>query len=250
MEFKNKVVLVTGAQQGIGKSMALAFAAAGADVAINWHDDEEKAFAVSDEIKGLGREVLMTKGDVSVVSDARKIVDETVSSLGSIDILINNAGMFPRVSFLDMEEKDWYFVLDINLKGTFFCSQAAARAMVKKGAPGCIINLASQAVSGNSPLGTHYCSSKSGIVGLTRSSALELASKNIRVNAVAPGLTDTAQPRYGMTEQEISERADLSPLGRIVQPNEIAEMAVFLCSDRAAMITGQVYHVNGGTYLP
>ena len=99
-------------------------------------------------------------------------------------------------------------------------------------------------------MGTHYCSSKSGIVGLTRSAALELANKNIRVNAVAPGLTDTAQPRYGMTEKEISERAELSPLGRIVRPEEIADMALFLCSDHAAMVTGQVYHVNGGTYLP
>ena len=99
-------------------------------------------------------------------------------------------------------------------------------------------------------MGTHYCSSKSGIVGLTRSAALELADKNIRVNAVAPGLTDTAQPRYGMTEKQISERAESSPLGRIVRPEEIADMALFLCSDQAAMVTGQVYHVNGGTYLP
>ena len=122
--------------------------------------------------------------------------------------------------------------------------------MVKSKSSGCIINLASQAISGNSPLGTHYCSSKSGIVGLTRSAALELARNNIRVNAVAPGLTDTAQPRYGMTEQEISDRAQLSPLGRIVRPEEIADMAMFLCSEQAAMVTGQVYHVNGGTNLP
>ena len=250
MNFKNKVVLVTGAQQGIGESMAIAFAKVGADVAINWHDNEEKANSVAQSVSQFGNKVLLTKGDVSVVSDARNIVDETVSSLGGIDILINNAGMFPRVPFLDMEEEDWDFVLDINLKGTFFCSQAAARAMVKSKSSGCIINLASQAISGNSPLGTHYCSSKSGIVGLTRSAALELADKNIRVNAVAPGLTDTAQPRYGMTEKEISERAELSPLGRIVRPEEIADMALFLCSDHAAMVTGQVYHVNGGTYLP
>ena len=250
MNFKNKVVLVTGAQQGIGASMAIAFAEAGADVAVNWHDNEEKANSVAEGVSQFGNKVLLTKGDVSIVSNARSIVEETVSSLGGIDILINNAGMFPRVPFLEMEEEDWDFVLDINLKGTFFCSQAAARAMVKSNSSGCIINLASQAISGNSPLGTHYCSSKSGIVGLTRSAALELARNNIRVNAVAPGLTDTAQPRYGMTEQEISDRAQLSPLGRIVRPEEIADMAMFLCSEQAAMVTGQVYHVNGGTYLP
>ena len=250
MNFKNKVVLVTGAQQGIGESMAISFAKVGADVAINWHDNEEKSNSVAKSVSQFGNKVLLTKGDVSVVSDARSIVDETVSSFGGIDILINNAGMFPRVPFLDMEEEDWDFVLDINLKGTFFCSQAAARAMVKSNSSGCIINLASQAISGNSPLCTHYCSSKSGIVGLTRSAALELADKNIRVNAVAPGLTDTAQPRYGMTEKQISERADSSPLGRIVRPEEIADMALFLCSDHASMVTGQVYHVNGGTYLP
>jgi 3-oxoacyl-[acyl-carrier protein] reductase len=122
--------------------------------------------------------------------------------------------------------------------------------MVQTGNAGCIINLSSQAVSGNSPLGVHYCSSKSGIIGLTRASALELAAHNIRVNAIAPGLTDTAQPRYGSSEVELVERAGKSPLGRMVKPEEIANMAVFLCSEKAAMVTGQVYHVNGGTYFP
>lgn len=250
MEHEGKVVLVTGAQQGIGRSMALAFAKSGADVAINWHDDHEKAQSVADEVKVFGNKVILVKGDVSVVADTRRIIMETVSSLGKIDILINNAGMFPRVAFLEMEEQDWDFVLDINLKGTFFCSQAAARAMVQTGNAGCIINLSSQAVSGNSPLGVHYCSSKSGIIGLTRASALELAVHNIRVNAIAPGLTDTAQPRYGSSEVELVERAGQSPSGRMVKPEEIANMAVFLCSEKAAMVTGQVYHVNGGTYFP
>jgi len=250
MEHEGKAVLVTGAQQGIGRSMALAFAKSGADVAINWHDDHEKAQSVADEVKVFGNKVILVKGDVSVVADTRRIIMETVSSLGKIDILINNAGMFPRVAFLEMEEQDWDFVLDINLKGTFFCSQAAARAMVQTGNAGCIINLSSQAVSGNSPLGVHYCSSKSGIIGLTRASALELAVHNIRVNAIAPGLTDTAQPRYGSSEVELVERAGQSPSGRMVKPEEIANMAVFLCSEKAAMVTGQVYHVNGGTYFP
>jgi NAD(P)-dependent dehydrogenase (short-subunit alcohol dehydrogenase family) len=250
MEHEGKAVLVTGAQQGIGRSMALAFAKSGADVAINWHDDHEKAQSVADEVKVFGNKVIIVKGDVSVVADTRRIIMETVSSLGKIDILINNAGMFPRVAFLEMEEQDWDFVLDINLKGTFFCSQAAARAMVQTGNAGCIINLSSQAVSGNSPLGVHYCSSKSGIIGLTRASALELAAHNIRVNAIAPGLTDTAQPRYGSSEVELVERAGQSPSGRMVKPEEIANMAVFLCSEKAAMVTGQVYHVNGGTYFP
>lgn len=249
MDFDGKAVLVTGAQQGIGRCMATAFADAGADVAVNWHDDLAKAEAVASEVRERGRKAVLVRGDVSVVEDARRIVDETVAGLGGIDVLINNAGMFPRVAFLEMEEADWDFVIDINLKGTFFCGQAAARAMVKAGRPGCIINLASQAIRGSSPLGTHYCASKNGIVGVTRASALELAGHGIRVNAVAPGLTDTAQPRYGGTEEELAEMAARIPLGRMTRPEEIADMAVFLCSARAAQVTGQVYHVNGGTFL-
>ena len=122
--------------------------------------------------------------------------------------------------------------------------------MIKSGSGGCIINLASQAISGHAPNGIHYTASKAGIVGLTRAIALELAQHEIRVNCIAPGLTDTAQPRYGHTEAELVEMADKVPLGRLIQPEEIADMAIFLCSDQSKMVTGQTYHVNGGTYSP
>ena len=249
MECDGKRVLVTGAQQGIGRAMAVGFAEVGADIAVNWHDDQAKAEAVAAEVRALGRRAILVKGDVSDVTDCRRIVAETVASLGGIDVLVNNAGMFPRVPFLKMEEKDYDFVLDINLKGTFFCSQAAARAMVAAGTKGNIINLASQSVRGLSPESSHYTASKLGILGVTRASANELAEHGIRVNAVAPGLTDTAQPRYGNTDAEVMEMAEKIPLGRILKPSEIADMAVFLCSDRATMVTGQIFHVNGGSYF-
>jgi len=246
---EGKIVLVTGAQQGIGRGMALAFAAAGADVAVNWLDDREAADDVAEEIVQEGQRALLVQGDVSRVDDARRIVAETVEGLGGIDVLINNAGVFPRVPFLEMEESDWDLVLDTNLKGSFFCAQAAARAMIDAGTDGCIVNLSSRALSGASAQSTHYASSKAGLVGLTRAMALELAPHGIRVNAIAPGLVDTAQPRYGNTEEEIAAMARATPLGRIGQPADIADMAVFLCSEKAGWITGQVMHVNGGSYL-
>jgi NAD(P)-dependent dehydrogenase (short-subunit alcohol dehydrogenase family) len=178
------------------------------------------------------------------------MVASTVSSFGGIDILVNNAGVFPRVPFLDLTETDWDVVMDVNLKGTFFCAQAAARAMVATGRPGGIINLASQSVTGVSPHSTHYSASKGGVVSLTRAMALELAPHRIRVNAIAPGLTDTAQPRYGHTEDELRAMASLIPLGRMGQPEDIAALAVFLASEKSAFMTGQTVHANGGTYMP
>jgi NAD(P)-dependent dehydrogenase (short-subunit alcohol dehydrogenase family) len=177
-------------------------------------------------------------------------VATTVERLGRIDILVNNAGVFPRVAFLEMKESDWDYVIDVNLKGTCFCSQAAARAMIAAGRPGVIINLSSQAIRGSAARGVHYAASKGGIVSLTRAMALELAPQSIRVNAVAPGLTDTAQPRYGNTDAELHEMAKAIPAGRMGRPEEIAGLAVFLASDKAAYMTGQTVHINGGTYLP
>ena len=250
MSFGGKVALITGAQQGIGKAMVKAFAEAGSDVAINWLDDRTAANQIATEARSFGVQAELIQGDISNPNDAYKIVNHTIEALNSIDFLINNAGVFPRVPFLKMKEEDWDYVINVNLKGSFFCAQAAVKSMIKAKHSGCIINLASQAIRGNAPNSIHYTASKSGIVGMTRAMALEVAPHNIRVNSIAPGLTDTAQPRYGNSEEEISEMSQEIPLKRIIQPEEIADMAIFLSSEKARMVTGQTYHVNGGTYSP
>jgi NAD(P)-dependent dehydrogenase (short-subunit alcohol dehydrogenase family) len=196
-----------------------------------------------------GRRAAVVQADVIAVGEARRLVQAVAQHFGRLDVLVNNAGVFPRVEFLAMEESDWDYVLDVNLKGTCFCAQAAARAMVAGNIAGSIINLASAAIRG-SPRGVHYTASKGGVVAMTRAMALELAPHRIRVNAVAPGLTDTAQPRYGNSEAEIAALAQAIPLGRIGLPADIADAAVFLASDQAGFITGQTLHVNGGSYLP
>ncbi|HYE93651.1 MAG TPA: SDR family NAD(P)-dependent oxidoreductase [Terriglobales bacterium] len=244
-----KVALVTGAQQGIGRAAALALARAGADVGINYLDDEAAARAVVREIEGLGRRAALTQGDVAIPAQAEAAIGALADALGGVDVLLNNAGVFPRVAFLDMKESDYDYVLDVNLKGTFFCAQAAARLMVRAGRGGAIVNTASTAVRGG-PLGVHYSASKAGVVGMTRAMALELAPHGIRVNAIAPGLTDTAQPRYGHTEEGLRELAKAVPMGRMARPEEIADAIVFLAGDDARYVTGQTMFVNGGNYMP
>jgi len=244
----SRVVLVTGAQQGIGAATALAFAAAGYDVAINWLDERSAAEAIAGRVRAEGQRGLTIRADVADVEQIAAMVDTTVSELGRLDVLVNNAGVFPRVTFLEMTEAAWNLVLDINLKGSAFAAQAAARAMLAAGRGGSIINLSSRSLAG-AVLGVHYSASKAGVVGMTRAMALALAPHGIRVNAIAPGLTDTAQPRYGNTDDELAEMAKLVPLGRMAQPEEIAALSVFLASDVAAYVTGQVYHINGGAYM-
>jgi NAD(P)-dependent dehydrogenase (short-subunit alcohol dehydrogenase family) len=177
------------------------------------------------------------------------MVARVASELGAPTILVNNAGVFPRVEFLAMTESDWDHVIDVNLKGSFLCAQSAARRMVEAGRGGAIVNLASVAMRG-APLGVHYSASKAGVMGLTRAMALALAPHRIRVNAIAPGLTDTAQPRYGNTEAELVEMGRQIPLGgRMATPEEIARVAVFLAAEDSAWITGQTIHVNGGAFM-
>jgi len=248
MRLSGKVALVTGAQQGIGRAIAVALARDGADVGVNFLDDAAAAERVADEIRSLGRRAVTVQADVAQAAGVEAMVTAVVDALGPPEVLINNAGVFPRASFLELQEREWDHVLGVNLKGSFLCAQAVARALVAADRPGAIVNISSSAVRGDAR-GVHYSASKAGVVGLTRAMALALAPHRIRVNAIAPGLTDTAQPRYGNTEEQLAVRAGEIPLGRMARPEEIARVAVFLATSEACWITGELIHVNGGVYM-
>jgi NAD(P)-dependent dehydrogenase (short-subunit alcohol dehydrogenase family) len=252
MKLAGKVALVTGAQQGIGAAIAVALAQEGADVAVTFLDDEPAAAGVAVRVRKAGRRAHLVRADVARLADIDMMVTDSAKVLGPPDVLVNNAGVYPRVKLLEMRESDWDYVLDINLKAGCFATIAVAKALIAAGkTSGAVINISSQAIRG-AVRGVHYSASKGGVVSMTRAMALELAPHNIRVNAIAPGTTDTAQPRYGASDAELIEMAARSiPLGgKMLTPDQIARTAVFLASDDANAITGQVLHVNGGSYMP
>jgi 3-oxoacyl-[acyl-carrier protein] reductase len=248
MRCEGKVVLVTGAQRGIGRAVALRFAREGAHVALNYVDEKPAAEAAAAEIAARGRRCRIIEADISRPEEARRLVAEAEREVGPIDVLVNNAAIFPRAAFLELEEAQWDAVLDTNLKATFVCSQEAARRMVRGGRPGAIINLASGAPYRGGVRATAYMASKLGIVGLTRGMSRELAPHRIRVNAVAPGVTNTAMPRLGNTEEGLAALARSNPTGRLAEPEDIADVIVFLATDEARHLIGQLIHVNGGDY--
>jgi NAD(P)-dependent dehydrogenase (short-subunit alcohol dehydrogenase family) len=241
-----RVALVTGAQQGIGRAIAEALGAEGASVVVQYLDDQETAAEIAASIVGNGSEALIVQGDVGVRADCVEAFT-TGQKLGGIDLLVNNAGIFPRRDFLNMTEEDWNTVQNVNVLGGVRCLQIMANELVKAERKGTAVNLSSVAFFRNSARGVHYAASKGAIIGFTRSVSAELAPYGIRVNAIAPGIVDTAQPRDGMTEKQIAEASDLVPLGAMGKPEEIADVAVFLSSHASRHMTGQTIQVNGGT---
>ncbi len=239
-DLKDKVAIITGSARGIGRSIAEKFLAAGCKVVIS---DVNKELCEA-TAKELGERAISIPGNVTVKADVENLIKETKEKLGSVDILINNAGITRDGLFIRMKEEDWDLVLDINLKGAFLCSQAAASVMMKQRS-GKIISIASvSGLFGNAGQ-ANYASSKAGIVALTKVMARELAGRNVNVNAIAPGFIKT-----DMTDKlsdEIKENINKQiPLGKMGEVEDIAQTALFLASDRSRYITGQTIAVCGG----
>lgn len=247
MNLEGKAALVTGASRGIGREIALELARQGANVAVNFSGSEAKANEVVDEIKALGREAYAVKCDVSNSGEVAEMVKGTIDHFGKLDILVNNAGITKDNLLMRMKEEEWDDVININLKGVFLCTKAVTRQMMKQRV-GRIINIASVVgVSGN-PGQANYVAAKAGVIGLTKTSAKELASRNITVNAIAPGFITTDMTDK-LPEEVKTEMLKQIPLARLGEPKDIAKMTAFIASDDSSYITGQTLHINGGMVM-
>lgn len=244
-EMEGKVALVTGSSRGIGRAIALELALQGAKVVVNHRASAEQAAEVVATIQTQGGEAVAMAADVSDFDQAQQLVKTTISSLGSIDILVNNAGTTRDKLLMQMKEADWDAVLNTNVKSVFNCCKAAVRPMLRARRGGRIINVSSVSGLVGQVGQTNYSASKAGIIGLTYALAKELGSRQITVNAVAPGYIPTV-----LTEslpQEIKDAiTQATPLGRFGRSEDIANAVVFLASDRAAFITGITLRVDGG----
>ena len=244
---EQRIAIVTGAGQGIGRAIALGFAREGARVAIA-DVNEESANTVKNEIEASGERALAIRTDVSNEKSVQAMVERSLKEFLRVDILVNNAGIFPTSPVEGMSEEDWARVIGTNLVGAFLCARAVVPKFLEQGT-GRIISLTSGRAFQGAKNGAHYAASKAGIIGFSKSLALELAPHGITVNVICPGITDTAQPRGHQTEEQIYAQAQRIPLGRIGQPEDLVGPAVFLASDAAAFITGQTILVNGGSIM-
>ncbi|MFH2012219.1 MAG: 3-oxoacyl-[acyl-carrier-protein] reductase [Pseudomonadota bacterium] len=246
MDLKGKVALITGSAQGIGRAIAVLLANKGADIVVS-DLNSEKAQQVAKEIEEIGRRCLVTITNVADFKEAEQMINKTIEGLGHIDILVNNAGIVKDSLLLRMKEESWDQVLNVNLKGTFNCTKAAIRSMVKQRS-GKIVNIASVSGEMGNAGQANYSASKAGVIGFTKTAARELASRGINVNAVAPGFIDTVMTK-SLPEEVKENLIKQIPIERLGTPEDVAEAVYFLVSEASSYITGQVINVNGGLYM-
>lgn len=244
---KGKTAIITGSGRGIGRAIALKLASLGANIVINDIPSSQDADATSEEIKNMGVESIVVKGDVRNIDDVNELIKATMDKFGKIDIFVNNAGITRDGLMLRMSEEDWDMVMDINLKGVFNCIKTVARPMMKQRS-GSIINITSiVGVMGNAGQ-ANYVASKAGLIGLTKTTAKEFASRGIRCNAVAPGFIQSAMTDV-LPDDVKQKYFDSIPLGKFGQTEDIANVVAFLASDMSAYVTGQVINVDGGLVM-
>ncbi len=241
---EEKTVLITGASRGIGRGMALKFAEAGAQVAFTYRSSAEKAKALEEELSSFGKKCIGYQSDAGEYKAAEELMNNVVEEFGTIDVLVNNAGITRDGLLMRMSEEDWNEVIDTNLKSVFNTTKAIQRTLLKQRS-GSIINLTSiVGIKGNAGQ-ANYAASKAGIIGFTKSVALELGSRNIRCNAIAPGFIETEMTAE-LDENTVKEWAAAIPLKRAGTVDDVANLALFLGSDLSTYVTGQVIQVDGG----
>lgn len=247
MEFENKVALITGASRGIGSETAYELASRGAKVIVNYANSESSAKETVERIKNDGGKAVLSKFDVSDFDSAQKEINRILGEFEHIDILVNNAGITKDGLFLRMKESDWDRVFDVNIKGVFNCTKAVVRSMLNR-RYGRIVNIVSVVGEMGNPGQINYSSSKAGLIGFTKSAAREFASRGVTVNAVSPGFIET--DITDVLPDRVKEKyRETIPLGRFGRPGDISKVVVFLASDSASYITGEIIRVNGGLYM-
>lgn len=249
MRLKGKTALLTGANSGFGRAIALGLAREGADVAVNYVVNPEAAEEVVGEIRAMGRRAIAVEADVSDRSQVEAMVSRVLEAFGRIDILVNNAGLTIRMPFLEITEETWDRVVDVDLKGPFLVGQAVARHMAGRGG-GSIVNISSMSAQVAQPGITHYQAAKAGVTMLTKGMAFELGRHGIRVNAIEPGTIPTDLNRARLSDPEArAELVEKTPLGRLGEPEDLVGAVVYLASDESRFTTGAVLRIDGGMTL-